>query len=77
MDHMKVCSWDSAYIIILIFHLQITPIHCDDDDLDPVITVHFSSADDIDNCLSLTILSTVRLASGVPRLARGIGSTTT
>ena len=80
MDHEKlktVCSWDSACIIILIIHLQTTPICEDCEDLDPVITVHYATADAIDNCLALATFNTVGPANGVPRLARGIGSTTT
>ena len=82
MPHEKVCSWDSACVIILIIHLQTTPehcdMHCDQDcyDDDPVINIHFSSEAEIDNCLSLATISTVGPNNDVPRLARGIVSTT-
>ena len=78
MAHKKVCSWDSACVIILIIYLQTTP--CDDmddiDDIDPVIDIHFASNASIDNCLSLATLSTVGPANDVPSLTRGIVSTT-
>ena len=78
MAHEKVCSWDSACVIILIIHLQTTPRHCDmhcDDD-DPVINIHFSSEAEIDNCLLLATINTVGPNNDVPGLGRGIVSTT-
>ena len=53
-------------------------VHCDQDcyDDDPVINIHFSSEAEIDNCLSLATISTVGPNNDVPRLARGIVSTT-
>ena len=70
MAHEKVCSWDSAYVIILIIHLQTTPEHCDQDcyDDDPVINIYFSSEAEIDDCLSLGTISTVGPNNDVPRL---------
>ena len=43
----------------------------DESDDDPGIQITFSSATNIDDCLSLGTLSTVCYANGVPALLRG------